>query len=142
MALLSKWVVRVMKLSNDMVSILLREAYGQSLDWSVWATPCRGDSPVVAGIRWIFPLLQSFFRPQLGDGAPFRFWEDGWSGLGRLCVDFPRLYALAPDSPATVRTMWTGTWTSILPQALSDQRLADFTSLQTRIANLRPLSGT
>ena len=28
MALLYKWVTRVMKLSNDMVSILLREAYG------------------------------------------------------------------------------------------------------------------
>ena len=38
--------------------------------------------------------------------------------------------------------MWTSTWTPILPQALSDQRLADFTSLQTRIANLRSLSGT
>ena len=30
--LLSKWVIRVMKPSNDKVSILLREAYGQSLD--------------------------------------------------------------------------------------------------------------
>ena len=82
MALLSKWVTRVMKPSNDMVSILLHEAYGQSLDWSVWATPRRGDSPVVASIRWIFPFVQSFFRPQLGDGASFRFWEDDWSGLG------------------------------------------------------------
>ena len=80
--LLSKWVIRVMKPSNDKVSILLREAYGQSLDWSLWATPRQGDSPVVAGIRWIFPLLQSFFRPQLGDGASFRFWENDWSGLG------------------------------------------------------------
>ena len=104
-ALLSKWVIRVMKPSNDMVSILLREAYGQSLVWSVWATPRRGDSPVVAGIRWIFPLVQSFFRSQLGDGAFFRFWEDDWSRLGRLGVDFPRLYALAPDLPATVWTM-------------------------------------
>ena len=97
---------------------------------------------MVAGIRWIFPLLQSFFRPQLGDGASFRFWEDDWSGLGRLRVDFSRLYALAPDPPATVRTMWTGTCTPILPQALSDQRLADFKSLQIRIAHLRPLAGT
>ena len=124
------------------LSILLREAYGQSLDWSVRATPRRGDSPVVAGIRWIFSLVQSFFRPQLGDGASFLFWVDDWSGLGRLCVNFPRLYALAPDPPATVRTMWTDTWTPILPQVLSDQRLADFTSLQISIINLRPLAGT
>ena len=30
---------------------------------------------------------------------------------------------------ATVRTMWTGAWTPILPQALFDQRLSDFMSL-------------
>ena len=34
--------------------------------------------------------------------------------------------------------MWTGAWTPTLPQALSDQRLADFMSLQVRLANLRP----
>ena len=33
--------------------------------------------------------------------------------------------------------MWTGAWTPILPQALSDQRLADFMSLQVCLANLR-----
>ena len=33
-ALLSKWVIRVMKPSIDMVSILIREAYGHSLDWN------------------------------------------------------------------------------------------------------------
>ena len=125
-----------------MVSILLREAYRHSLDWSVWATPRRGDSPVVAGIRGIFPLVQSYFRPQLGDRALFHFWEDDWSGLGRLGDAFPHLYALVPDPPATVRTMWTGTWTPILSQALSDQRLADFMSLQIRLANLRPPAET
>ena len=97
---------------------------------------------MVAGIREIFLLVQSFLRPQLGDGAFFRFWEDDWSELGRLGVDFPCLYALALDPPAMVQTMWTGTWTPILPQALSNQRLADFMSLQIRLANLRPLAGT
>ena len=33
--------------------------------------------------------------------------------------------------------MWTGAWTTTLPQALLDQRLADFMSLQVRLANLR-----
>ena len=79
-----------------------------------------------------------FCKPQLGDGALFRFWEDNWSEHGQLGAVFPRLYALAPDTAATVRSMWTGAWTPTLPQALSDQRLADFMSLQVRLANLRP----
>ena len=57
--------------------------------------------------------------------------------MGRLGDDFPHLYALVPDPPATVRTMWTSTWTLILPMVLSDQRLADFMSLQIGLANLR-----
>ena len=83
-----------------------------------------------------------FCKPQLGDGAFFRFWEDDWSGHGQLGAVFPRLYALAPDTAATVRSMWTGAWTPTLPQALSDQRLADFMSLQVRLANLRPTEET
>ena len=70
-ALLSKWVIQVMKPSSDMVSILLRETYKHSLDWSVWATPRHEDSPVVAGLRGTFPLVRPFFRPQLGDEAHF-----------------------------------------------------------------------
>ena len=43
--LLRKWVVRVMQPSKDLISRLLREAYGSTLDWGEWATPPRGDSP-------------------------------------------------------------------------------------------------
>ena len=75
-ALLCKSVVQVLQPSDDMISCLLREAYGATLDWGEWATPWRGDSPVMAGLRGIFPMVQSFFRPQLGDRADFRFWED------------------------------------------------------------------
>ena len=140
--LLSKWVIQVMKPSSDMVYILLREAYRHSLDWSVWETPLRGDFPVVAGIREIFQLVWSFFRLQLGDGALFRFWEDNWSGPGRLGNIFSRLYALATNQSAIVRTMWIGTWTPILPQVSSDQRLAEIMSLQICLANLRPPAET
>ena len=103
------------------------------------ATPRRGDSPSVEGFRGIFPLIRPFFRPQLGDRARahFRFWKDDWSRLGRLGDIFPRLYAQAPDPATTILTMWTGTWISSLPQALSDQRLDHFMSLQTRLAKLR-----
>ena len=109
MALLSKWVIRVMELPRNMVSTLLHKAYKHSLDGSVWANPRRGDSPFLAGLRGVFSLIRPFCRLQLGDGALFRFWEDDWSGLGRLGAAFPRVYALAPDTTATIRSMWTGT---------------------------------
>ena len=117
MALLSKWVIRVMKPSSDMVSILLHESYRHPLDWSVRATPRRGDSHVVTGLPGDFPAHPVFFRPQLRDGAHFRFWKDDRCKLGHLGDTFPRLYALAPDPAATVLTMWSGTWTPFLPQA-------------------------
>ena len=131
-----------MQPSEDLISYLLREAYGPSLDWDEWVTPRRGDSPVIAGLRGIFPLVQHFFRPQLGDDIDFRFWEDDWTGQGRLADAFPRLCDLAPVSNATVRSAWTGTWTPTLSQALSDQRLADFLGLQSQLVDIRPLEAT
>ena len=83
-----------------------------------------------------------FFRPQLGDGTDFRFWEDDWTGQGRLADTFPRHYGLAPVPNATVRSAWTSTSNPTLPQALSDQQLADFLSLQSHLADIRLLEAT
>ena len=139
---LSKWIVRVVQPSEDLIFQVLREAYGPSLEWDESATPRRGDSPVVAGLRGIFPLVHPFFRPQLGDGVDFRFWEDDWSGRGRLADAFPRLYGLAPVPNSTARSAWSGAWTPTLPQALSDQRLSDFLGLQSQLADIRLLEAT
>ena len=96
----------------------------------------------MAGLRGISPLARPFFQPQLGDGTEFRFWEDDWTRQGRLADAFPRLYGLAPAPNAIVRSAWTGTWNPTLPQARSDQRLADFLSLQSILVDTRPLEVT
>ena len=93
----------------------------------------------MVGLRGIFPLVQKFFIPQLGDGAIFRFWEDKWSGQGRLADVFPRLYALTPNPSATVQAAWTRAWTPTLPEALSDQRVDDLLNLQAKLEDLRPI---
>ena len=139
--ILAKWVYRVMQAAGDILSQVIREAYGQSLDWDSWATPNRGDSPFIAGLRDIFPQLQRHFRPQVGDEMRYRFWQDNWSGVGRLCDIFPRVYALGPDPGTIVRAQWSDAWTPALLQALSDQRLADLLSLQSRMAEFRPSDG-
>ena len=141
-ALLCKWITRIMQPSEDLISHLLRESYGSTLDWDVWATPRRGDSPVMAGLREIFPLVRPFVRPQLGCETDFRFWEDDWTGQGRLAATFPRLYGLTTARNVSVRSTWTGTWNPPLPQALSDQRLAEFLRLQSHLVDIRPLEAT
>ena len=138
-ALLCKWIARVMKYADDTLSHFLHEIYGSTLDWSLWATPQRGDSPFMTSLRGTFPLVQQFFRPQLGNGAVFRFWEDRWSDQGRPADSFPRLYALAANQSATVQSAWTGAWTPALPVALSDQRVDDLLNLQSRLADTRPI---
>ena len=76
MALLTKWVCRMMQPSGDLVTVVLRDEYGSSLDWEMWRTPRRSDSAFMSSVRTCFLLVQSFFKPQLGNGETFRFWGD------------------------------------------------------------------
>ena len=106
MALLTKWVARLMHPSGEMVVAIHRDEYGASLDWQIWQTPQRGDSTFMSSLRTIFKTVQLFFRPKLGTGESFRFWADEWSGNGRLSQSFPRLFALALDPEGSVRQAW------------------------------------
>ena len=95
----------------------------------------------MSSLRPIFPAVQAHFRPKLGSGALFRFWMDEWSGNGRMCQFFPRLFALAPDPECSVRQAWHGAWALQMPAALSDQRTFDFLRLQELLVNQRPAEG-
>ena len=87
----------------------------------------------MTGLREIFPLVRSFFRPQLGGGTDFRFWEDNWTGQGRMAGTFPHLYGLTLAPHATVRSTWNGTWNPMLPQTISYQQLAEFHLVDIRL---------
>ena len=89
----------------------------------------------MSSVRPSFPLVQRFFRPQLGDGETFRFWDDDWSGYDRLRRVFPRLYALSTDLGVSVRRVWLDTWILTLAAALSDQRTTEILSLQGLLAD-------
>ena len=75
-ALLTKWVARLMQPSGDMVAAILRDGYGASLDWQIWQIPRKGNSAFMSSLRPIFKTVQPFFRPKLGTGESFRFWAD------------------------------------------------------------------
>ena len=95
----------------------------------------RGDSAFMSSVRTCFPQVQRFFQPQLGDGETFRLWDDNWSGQGRLDRLFPRLYALSTDQGVVVWPAWNDAWVPPLPQALSDQRVAELISTQELVAD-------
>ena len=67
-ALLTKWVWRLMQPPGDLTSRILQDGYGDSLDWHTWGTPQKGDSAFMSSLRPIFPTVRPLFRPQLGFG--------------------------------------------------------------------------
>ena len=137
MALLTKWVRWTMQLSSDLVTVVLQDGYGSSLDWEMWRTPRRGDSAFMSSMRMRFPQVQRFFQPQLGDGETFRFWDDNWSGHDQLDRIFSRLYTLSKDPRVLVRWAWNDAGVLPLPEALPDHWVAELISLQELLADRR-----
>ena len=92
---------------------------------------------ILSSMRTCFSQVRRFFRSQLGDKETFQFWEDDWSGHGRLDRIFPHLYALSTDPGVLVRRAWNDAWVPPLPEALPDQRVAELISLQALLAGCR-----
>ena len=124
-ALLMKWVRRMMQAPSNMVTRILMDSYGTELDWGQRSEQRRGESEFYKGLRTVFAQSQMLFQAKLGDEAIFRFWADDWSGLGLLRDVFPRLYGLSATPKATVQQAWCNTWCPPLPDAMSEQRLED-----------------
>ena len=140
-ALLTKWVGRVMRPEDELVIKVLRDRYGTQLDWERRGVTSSAASAFWHGLRPIFPLVQPRFLARLGDGSSFSFWRDNWVEVGPLKEAFPRLFAMARDKEATVKECWDGAWTPMLGGALSDQRVQDFLHLQMLLLHRRPSSG-
>ena len=133
-ALLTKWVGQIMGQSEDLVIALLRDCYGATVDWTDWSTSRRGDSAFISGLRPLFSSMHHLFRPRLGDGAGFRFWEDDWAGIGRLRDLYPRLHAIAIDPGVSVKFVFEAGWFPTLPNSISDQRFEDLAALQLAVS--------
>ena len=102
LALLTKWVCHLLTSSGDLVSVILQDGYGASLDWHKWQTLQRGDSAFMSSLCPIFSVVQSYFPPKLGCKESFQFWMEEWSGNARLRQSFPRLFTLASDLECSV----------------------------------------
>ena len=136
-AFLTKWVNHIMQQSEDLAMIVLWGSYGSVTNWAVWSTLRRGDSAFMQGLRPVFTSMQPLIRPRVGDGANFSFWEADWSGHGRFLITHPRLFALALDSAAIVRTVSEAGWFPSLPSTLSDQRYVDLIALHSALVPIQ-----
>ena len=123
--------------SEDLVVALLRDCYDASVDWTDWSSPRRGDSTFISGLRPLFSSMQHLFRPRLGDGTSFRFWEDVWVGIRRLRDLYPRLHALAIDPGVSVKSVSEVGWFPTLPSSISDQQFEDLAALQLAVSQFQ-----
>ena len=123
--------------SKDLVVALLRDCYGATVDSTDWSTPRRGDLAFISGLRPLLSSIQHLFRPRLGDGASFRFWEDDWAGIGRLRDLYPRLHALAIDPGVSVKSVFEAGWFPTLSISISDQRFEDLAALQLAVSQFQ-----
>ena len=126
-----------MQQTRDLAVVVLRGSHGASIDWAMWSTPRRGDSTFMQGLRPVLTCMQSLFRPRVGDGSCFNFWEVDWSGHKRFLVIYPQFHALALDPRATVWIAWDTGWFPSLPSTLLDQRYTDLLALHTALVPLQ-----
>ena len=103
--LLSKWVCRLLQPTRDLVTTVLRDEYGTTLDRQFWQNLRRGDSAFMSSLWAIFQTVWPFFCPRLGAGESFRFWADDWSSQD----------ACASLSPTCSHYHWTRRAPSIGP---------------------------
>ena len=93
--MLTKWVIRIVGLKEDVIKAVMRDRYGAGVVWDMMTTRVRGASAFWRGLGKVVPSIKKFFAASLGDGALFRFWLDEWSDKGCLRGKFPRLFALS-----------------------------------------------
>ena len=140
-ALLSKWVIRIMGPEEDVIRSVMRDRY-DDVDWDRMTSRVRGASAFWRALGKVVPTIRQFFSAHLGDGASFRFWLDEWSDKGCLRGIFPRLFAITRHPQGTVKDCWDGGWSPSLAAQLSAQRLEEFLSMQQMLEGWRPREGT
>ena len=140
-ALLTKWVKRIVGQEDDLIKFVMRDRYGIGLAWEKFTANVSGASALWRGLSEVVPRVQQFFSAQLGDGATFQFWLDNWSASGCLRDIFPRLFALTRCPKAVVGDCWFGGWSPTFTSHLSDQRVEEFLSLLMLIISERLVEG-
>ena len=118
-ALLTKWVKRIIGSEEDVIRAVMRDRYEAGVAWDKMTTRVRGASAFWRGLGKVVPIIQKIFSARLGDSALFRFYLDEWSDKGCLREKFPRLFVLTRHPQGTVKECWDGGWNPSLAAHLS-----------------------
>ena len=140
-ALLTKWVKRIIGPEEDVIRSMMTDRYEASVDWDKMMTRVRRASTFWRGLEKMVSIIQKFFSTRLGDGTLFHFWLDEWSGNRCLRGKFPRLFAITRNPQGIVKECRDGGWSPSLAAHLSDQRLEEFLSMQQMLEGWRPREG-
>ena len=79
-ALLTKWVKRIIGPEEDVIKSVMRDRYGAGVEWEKLSTRVRGALAFWRGIGKVVPSIKIFFSASLGEGICFVF---GWTS-GRI----------------------------------------------------------
>jgi hypothetical protein len=100
MALLSKWLYRLLTTNGTWQQILCNKYLGtKPLVQVQWKS---GDSHFWAGLMKVKNVFLKFGTFTIKDGSQIRFWEDKWLGNRPLRDQYPQLYNIARKKQDTV----------------------------------------
>ncbi|GJY87143.1 RNA-directed DNA polymerase, eukaryota, partial [Tanacetum coccineum] len=112
--LLAKWIWRFISRDNSLWYRVIHAIHGPSMDDisvtypSLWKSIIREmDTLKHQGMDFI-----SHCKLRVGNGTSTRFWKDMWLGNSRLCMEYPRLFALENDKECKVATKLHGPFES------------------------------
>ncbi|GJY42070.1 RNA-directed DNA polymerase, eukaryota [Tanacetum coccineum] len=112
--LLAKWIWRFISRDNSLWYRVIQAIHGPSMDDisvtypSLWKSIIREmDTLKHQGMDFI-----SHCKLRVGNGTSTSFWKDMWLGNSRLCMEYPRLFALENDKDCKVATKLHGPFES------------------------------
>ncbi|GKE09760.1 RNA-directed DNA polymerase, eukaryota [Tanacetum coccineum] len=111
--LLAKWMWRFLSNENSLWVRFIKAAHGDNTHSISAAYPSAWNT-IIKELQVLKSLGFDFFshcKIRIGNGCNTSFWKDPWIGDSRLCLQFPRLYALENNKECTVAVKMSAPFT-------------------------------
>ncbi|GJR31850.1 RNA-directed DNA polymerase, eukaryota [Tanacetum coccineum] len=111
--LLAKWMWRFLSNENSLWVRFIKAAHEDNTHSISAAYPSAWNT-IIKELQVLKSLGFDFFshcKIRIGNGCNTSFWKDPWIGDSRLCLQFPRLYALENNKECTVAVKMSAPFT-------------------------------
>ncbi len=135
-SLMLKWFWEILNGSSKIRAQMVRTRYGFDGMGKIWSAYSSRRSPIWTDLLGIYGRGSPFFdlwsaqvASTLGNGIKLRYWWDAWATPTPMAINFPQLYAIAPDKLGTVAShgewagaewRWYDRWQRILTEEEED----------------------